>query len=222
MLICRFSLACALLGLAAACATPRQRVATYTVPMLSEAMPSRIVVVPFGGPSCTADAKKMITESIAHEMQSVLLSEIIVASLDDDDRLAAENAVQRSGRVDISVLVSAQKRYSADAFLFGTVTQYKPYDPPVVGLSLNMLSARTGEVLWAAETVFDAHDREVRWMVEQYFKKSGLSHRLGGPDLVFMSPRLFSRFVAFEVVRPLREQVPAYGSPSSGPTAGNK
>jgi len=201
--------AAALMGLALGCGAPRrQQVATYMAPMLAEAMPSRIVVVPFDGPSCSADAKAMVTESVAQAIQSVLLGEIIMAPM-EDHRLAAEGALHGRGRIDLNTLIDARKRYNADAFLFGAVTQYKAYDPPIVGLNLRMLSARTGEVMWAVEAVFDAHRQEVRRKVEIYFRNSGLRKRLGGPELIFISPRLFSRFVAAEVVRPLREGIPA-------------
>jgi hypothetical protein len=108
--------------------------------------------------------------------------------------------------VDVESLIVAQKAYLADAFLFGTVTQYKPYDPPVLGLKLRLLSARTGDVIWAAEALFNANERDVRAMAEGYFANSGLKDRLYGPELIFMSPRLYADFVAAQVMRPLREQ----------------
>jgi hypothetical protein len=130
-----------------------------------------------------------------------------VSPAEGDERLAAESALWRSGQVDIESLIIAQKAYLADAFLFGSVTQYKPYDPPVLGLKLRMLSARTGDVIWAADALFNAHESDVRLMAERYFQNSGLRDRLYGPDLVFMSPKLFADFAAAQVVRPLGEQL---------------
>ena len=69
-----------------------------------------------------------------------------------------------------------------------------------------MLSARTGDVIWAADALFNAHENDVRVLAEYYFRNSGLKDRLYGPELQLMSPKLFSDFVAAQVVRPLGEQ----------------
>lgn len=199
-------LGCVFLGITVGCATSgRQRVATYISPTLGANMPARIVVVPFDGRSCTADARNLVTESVALELQSVLLCDIVPAPT-SDERLMAEIGLWKRGRIDVDALVTARKTYSADAFLFGTLTQYKEYDPPLIGLKLRMLDARTGDMMWAAEAVFDGRDKDVRRRAVASFKKSGLKKTLYGPPLVFMSPRLFSRFVAQEVVRPLGER----------------
>ncbi len=204
----RIGLACVLIGFAAGCVAPqKQYVATYTSPKLLTELPGRIVVIPFDGPMRTSGERDMITESVALEVQAIPGCAVIIAS-PDDERLMGENAMGKRGRVDIAVLIAARKRYRADAFLFGTVTHYKPYDPPVLGLNLRILSASTGEVLWAAEGLFDAHDQAVRKQAENYFTKSGLQKTLYGPDLIFMSPRLFSKFAAGKIISPLQQQIP--------------
>ena len=208
MRICRFAFVFAVMALAAGCNTPRQYVFTHVSSTLPSELPSRIVIVTFDGANCEEDAKALVTESIAHEMQVIMRSEIIIAS-PEDDRLAGEAALQRRGRIDLEALIEARKRYNADAFVFGAITQYKAYDPPVLGLYLRMLSADTGEAIWAAEAVFDAHDQTVRKMVEEYFKQSGLQDRLAGPELMFMSPRHYSRFVATRILKPLGDEVAA-------------
>lgn len=193
--------------MAAGCTTApkRQRVATYFSPTLNVEIPSRIVVVPFDGPSCTVEARKRVTRNITRELQGILLCDVTSAPM-QDTRLLTEGATSRRGSVDIGVLIAAKKTYRADYFLFGTITQYKEYDPPVLGLKLRMLSARTGEVVWAAEALYDAHAREVRELAEDYFDRSGLRNCLYGPGLVFMSPEQFGRFVAAEVVSPFRQR----------------
>ena len=200
-----------LLGvLCAGCATPPQkmpqRVATYISPTMAQNPPARIVVVPFASPDCAPEAGRMATAALALAIQGTLCCDTVLPAA-DDERLAAESILWRSGRVDVESLIVAQKAYLADAFLFGTVTQYKPYDAPVLGLRLRMLSARTGDVIWAAEALFNGHAQDVRALAECYFKNSGLKDRLYGPELVLMSPKLFAEFVAAQVVGPLGEQL---------------
>jgi len=183
-----------------------QRVATYISPAMAENPPGRIVVVPFASPVCEPEAGRMATASLAMAIQGTLCCDTVLPA-EGDERLAAESALWQRGRVDVESLIVAQKAYLADAFLFGTVTQYKPYDPPVLGLKLRMLSARTGDVIWAADALFNAHENDVRVLAEYYFRNSGLKDRLYGPELQLMSPKLFSDFVAAQVVRPLGEQL---------------
>lgn len=189
------------------CAAPApQRVSTYTSPILLQALPARIVVVPFSAPPCSDEASALVTEAFALEIQRILHSDVVTAS-SDDSRLKAETAMWERGRIDTDALIAARKCYLADAFLFGAVTQYKPYDPPVVSVRLRLLSAKTGEVIWAAGGLFDARDADVRWLGEKFFNSSGLRDTLYGSDLVFMSPKLYATFVATQVLAPLDDKV---------------
>jgi hypothetical protein len=173
---------------------------------MTQSPPGRIVVVPFASPASAPEAGSMATAALAMAIQEMLCCDTVLPAA-DDERLAAESILWQSGRVDVESLIVAQKAYLADAFLFGTVTQYKPYDAPVLGLKLRMLSARTGDVIWAAEALYNAHERDVRLLAERYFENSGLKDRLYGADLVLMSPKLFAEFVAAQVVRPLGKEL---------------
>ena len=189
------------------CATPEsQRVATYVHADLINFPARRVVVVPFDGRECPAEARTIVTEALSLELQSALLCDIVPAPL-ADERLVAEAGLWQRGRVDPEALIEARKTYGADAFLFGTLTRYKPYDPPIIGLKVRMLSARTGEVLWASEAIFDARRAEVRRAAKETMRNEGPNDWLSGDEMVFMSPRWFSRYAAREVVTPLSKQV---------------
>ena len=211
-------------ALCSGCAAPSpprgtmQLVAAYISPAMAENPPGRIVVVPFASPVYAPEAGRMATASLAMAIQGTLCCDTVLPA-ERDERLAAESALWQRGRVDVESLIVAQKAYLADAFLFGTVTQYKPYDPPVLGLKLRMLSARTGDVIWAADALFNAHESGVRALAERYFQTSGLKDRLYGPELVLMSPKLFADFVAAQVVRPLGEQLKRKGDMASADSA---
>jgi hypothetical protein len=205
-----FPAVCMVAGLTSGCAatppSPSQRIATYISTALAGDPPARIVVVPFASPVSQPEAGQTVTQAVARAMQGALCCDL-VSPAPGDERLAAESVLWQSGRVDVDSLVVAQKAYLADAFLFGSVTQYKPYDPPVLGVKLRMLSARTGDLIWAAEALFDSHEADVRSMAARYFEHSGLKDRLYGPDLILMSPKLYAGFVVSEMVRPLAAQL---------------
>jgi len=197
-------LAMGLLWGCAAMREPAPRVASYISPAFREGPTGRIVVVPFDGSGCSREARAMVTQAIALTLQEVTRRDVIVAPV-TDEQLAAESAMWRRGRVNVDSLVAARKQYLADAFLFGVITHYKEYDPPILGLKLNLLCARTGDVLWAADALYDARDSEVRRRAKAHFERSGMHDLLYGPGLVFVSPQLFARFVAADVVAPLRQ-----------------
>ena len=192
------------LTLLAGCAASSQsRVATYASPALLTETPARIVVVPFDAGRCSRENAAVVSQAVSLAVQDTLQVDVVSAS-PRDERLTAESVLWRRGRVDVGALVEAQRDYMADAFLFGAITNYKPYEPPILGLKLRLLSARTGDVLWAAEGVFDARDRDVRETVIDYFKRSGLRGKLVGSEFIFMSPTQYATFVAQEMLQPLR------------------
>jgi len=195
---------------------PEPRVASYTAPALLAQPPCRIVIVPFDTTACSTDAGPLVTEAVTLAMHDAFHNDVVVAS-PKDERLIAESALWKRGRVDTGALIEAQKAYLADAFLFGAITQYKPYEPPMLGLKLRMLSATSGDVLWAGEAILDARDQAVRDMAISYFKHSGLRDKLYGPDLIFMSPKQYATFVAVEMVNPLKEQLAAQSRSQASP-----
>jgi hypothetical protein len=190
--------------LAAGCAAHQPRVSVYVSNLRANEMPSRLVVVPFASPVGGEEASPITTQAFALEIQRILRNDVIVTPA-DDARLLAEADLWTRGRVDVESLVEARKKYMADAFLFGSVTQYKPYDPPILGVNLRLLSASTGEVIWAAGGLFDARDADVRWLGEAYYNNSSMRRDLYGPEVLFMSPRLYAGFVADRVLAPLDE-----------------
>lgn len=49
-----------------------------------------------------------------------------------------------------------RREYGCDAVLFSELTVYRAYAPMVIGWRLKLVDARTREIIWAADQVFDA------------------------------------------------------------------
>jgi len=187
--------------LLAGCATnvARHNVTVYHSDNPAESRLRRVVIVPLGADLCTPEESAKIAESLSLELQKAKGYDIVLAK-PADRRLAVEGALWRRGRVDANALIEARERYRADAFLFGTITHYKAYDPPLLGIKIRLLSATSGDVLWSADGLFDAADNSVRADAMRYFRRSGMKDSLYGPELILMSPRLFSKYVVHEMV----------------------
>jgi hypothetical protein len=49
-----------------------------------------------------------------------------------------------------------RREYDCDAVLFAEVTVYRAYAPLAVGWRLKLADARSGQIIWAADEIFDA------------------------------------------------------------------
>ncbi len=188
--------------LLAGCASSRvarHNISVYHSEDLAQAKLRRIVIVPFVADLCTSEESAKIVEALSLELQKVKGYEVVLAAA-GDRRLGVEGAVWRRGRVDANALIEARERYRADAFLFGAITHYKAYDPPLLGIKIRLLSATCGDVVWSADGLFDAADNSVRADALRYFKRSGMKRSLYGPELILMSPRLFGKYVVNRIV----------------------
>ena len=69
---------------------------------------------------------------------------------------ARSGDVFNRGQFDELELLRVAREYDAQAILFGKVTQYYPYTPPKIGLSLIMISPAEGVAIASADGLWDA------------------------------------------------------------------
>ena len=67
--------------------------------------------------------------------------------------------------------MEAKKRYNVDAIICGTITQYQPYEPPVLGIKTGMFSTKTGNIMWSSDAIFDSSEAEVIKLLKNYYKE---------------------------------------------------
>ena len=108
-------------------------------------------------------------------------------------------SVFESGLIPRQTLSAVARRYRADGVLFGVVTHYKPYEPVVVGISAEVVSAGTGEVVWQASGLYDSSTAAVaqdvwNWSDTTLAKTTSLE----GWRLILQSP---ARFVDYACAR---------------------
>jgi hypothetical protein len=155
-----------------------------------------------------------LQESLAARMQCAGRFEVVLAS--PDTHLACRDAVRLNGRFDEAELVELADEHNADAVLFGAITQYQPYAPPRVGLSLRLVSPATGALIASVDGLWDARDRSVadqaRWYTALVLNNG---QSLTGCDLALESPALFRRFACHQAVDALVSpvQTPATSAP---------
>jgi len=107
----------------------------------------------------------------------------------------------RTGRLDSAAIVGLSRRYSLDAIVLGTITTWRPYKPPHLGLRTQMISIHTGSAVWAADGAYDTGDgRTVEDMRHYYRRRMADSDDLHEEDLLLISPSRFAGFVMHRLV----------------------
>ncbi len=101
-------------------------------------------------------------------------------------------------------LAEMRRALGTDAVLLGNVRQFAPWPRMRIGLYLRLLDLRTGRLLWAIDHVWDASEEDIRRRMEAFCERE-LGH---GPEpldweLATVSPRVFGKYVAWEVARTL-------------------
>ena len=98
-------------------------------------------------------------------------------------------------------IVELSRRYHLDAVLFGTVTQSQFFPPQRLSLSVDMVAAETGIVIWSSSVHLDATEKRVRDGLEAYFTNPSGHGDEDGQDwrLALLSPSRFSQFAAFQI-----------------------
>jgi len=94
-------------------------------------------------------------------------------------------------------LPSLRSEYNCDAVLFAELTAYRAYAPLAVGWRLKLVDAHSGQILWAADELFDAKQPTVAHAAER-FEQTGFTWPLIGREnwVADNSPRQFGRFAA--------------------------
>ena len=84
-----------------------------------------------------------------------------------------------------------------DGLFFGTITDQKYYPPQRLGLSIDLVAAETGLVIWAGSVHLDARDSTVRQALESWNQREGEPD--GAWEVALLSPHMFASFAAWQV-----------------------
>jgi hypothetical protein len=95
------------------------------------------------------------------------------------------------------LLTNLIDKLGCDAVLFPELTQFRAYPPVVVGWNLKLVETRSGQVLWAADEVFDARQPAVVTGARVYhLKNSRYSAGMADSQFILLCPSDFGRYSA--------------------------
>ena len=190
-----------LLALAASCAAPREVPPLATARMVSDFGTyrlERVGLLPPVGVSLTEQQQDHVQAACHAEFSAACAMEVVRLGELDLEAVPTLEPVRRGSYSAEAILALAQ-RYRLDGLLIPTVTDLQVHPPQRLGLSVDLVSAETGQALWSSAVRLDAAQATTRESIEAW------AHDHQGDvsdhtwEVTLLSPRRFARFAAFHL-----------------------
>lgn len=208
------------LGVGCAHDRPAESMATvapfqqYLDPRVDWSSIQRVVLMPVANQTAYPKVADEMQTSLAAELQRAGRFDIVVATREDPGAKARD--IFARGQFDEVELLRVAREYQAQAVLFGQVTNYHPYNPPRIGLSLLMVHPAEGIVIASSEGLWDARETGTAAQAKQLYGQTlSWPQSMLGADRVLESPDVFQRFVSQQVATSLIPAGPSVGLPAS-------
>jgi hypothetical protein len=100
-----------------------------------------------------------------------------------------------------------RREYDCDGVLFAELTTYRAYAPMAVGWRFKLVDARTHQVIWASDELFDASQADVRRAAVKFEENAPILPFVADNDWAMLnSPRRFGRYTAAALFDTLPER----------------
>jgi hypothetical protein len=163
----------------------------------------RVLLVPFTFETNREKVVNEVTEAFSIELQKIAKFDIVLPR-GFPEELLLQNDLWNKGLVRAETVIEAKKRFKVDAIIFGTITHYKPYEPPILGMKVGMFSTATGNVIWTADTILDSSEATVVRLVKNYYRTNyQRKQSLYGWKIILLSMKRYAQFAAHQVITTL-------------------
>jgi hypothetical protein len=163
----------------------------------------RVLLVPFAFETNREKVVNEVTEAFFVELQKSAKFDVVLPH-EFPDKLLPQNDLWIKGLVRAETVIEAKKRFKVDAIIFGTITHYKPYEPPILGIKVGMFSTVTGNVIWTADTILDSSEASVVQLVRTYYRRNyQRKQSLYGWKIILVSMKRYAQFAAHQVITTL-------------------
>ncbi len=163
---------------------------------------NRVLLLPLVNETAYPRATEEVRQALAAELQQLGRFEVVPAPPDVQARLSHQ--VRDRGAFNEAVLIQLARQYRVEAVVLGTLTQYSPYAPPRLGLSLQVVSPGDAVVVASIDGLWDTTQTPVVNRVRAFYhQRPHVRDPSAAADLALESPYLFDRFVCFEAANVL-------------------
>lgn len=167
----------------------------------------RVAVLPTTGNLSQSDLTaglEVMNPIITDELAKLHRFELVVVSPEQLRLWTGRSAWRAEETLPASLLHQLHEQLDCDAVMFSRLTQYRPYAPLAVGLSLKLADIEKGDLLWAADEVVDASEPTVVNGARRYqLVREQLPSSLADSRSILNSPSTFGRYAANAVLQSL-------------------
>ena len=168
----------------------------YSVEFLPNSF-SRVAVLPVNHDPSTGADIGVLSSVILSELNGKGALEAVPVSPKDLKRLSGRESWSSADALPPNLFSKIRSEYAADGVLMVDLTTFYPYKPVTIGLRAKMSDALSGQILWSADSVYNAGRSDVQEAALYFQKrKSGTPFPLEDSGSVLQSPRYFTRFAA--------------------------
>lgn len=164
---------------------------------------ARVGLIPLAGRPLEPDQHEALQDALASELARSSSFEIVVLDALDLEEVP-ESEPTRRGSFRAETVLALARRYNLDAVFVGTVTDYQPFAPQRLGLSIDMVATETGLPIWSAEVMLDAAQQPVQQTLAAWHEAQRVSDGANDSlDVYLLSPRRFAQFAAAQIAQVL-------------------
>lgn len=159
----------------------------------------RVAVLPLTAAGAESDlqaGQQSLHPILIQELTKAQHFEVVAVSAEKLRRWGGKTHWKAEEPFPTELLSKLREQYSCQAVIFAEVTQFHAYGPLQVGWRLKLIEARRGEIVWAADEVFDAGVPEVATAATRFAKASQKQsdEELISEKLILSSPRRFAEY----------------------------
>jgi len=149
-----------------------------------------------------------MTTALSHAVQARGLFGLDV--VDREDPACEVVSSLGRGKLTLDQIRKIRQTFQCDGILLGSIKDFRPHPRMQLGLSLRMLDLKRGRILWAVDHVWDTTDKAVEKRVQRFFNNRMRSgYEPMDWQIAMISPKLFEKFIAFELAETLPASVHA-------------
>lgn len=179
---------------------PAQPVPAYYADPAETLPLRRVIVLPFAIEDAFDADPDLVWDAFCAELQKTSRFDVMALPPEARGEWLHDQA-RRSGLFPRDVLLSLLQKYSADALVHASLTRFRAYKPPALGLRAGMVSTHTGKVVWECDVLYDMADQRSLDDLRNYASTVSAPEESDHDwEMTLLSPRKFAGYVCHRVV----------------------
>lgn len=174
----------------------------FVHPFYQQERPIRVLVLPFAYKGKYAGSESDFMDSFVRELKKQNYFEVV--QVEDVSGIISVEKIQAIDFIDQKKLMRLGYALNVDGVIVGTITEYNPYEPIILGARFSMYSTESGKKLWAVDEILDSRLKNVAQSARNFHRHEvNQKKQLFKNDLVLISMSSFTQYACQGWVRTL-------------------